>query len=277
MLYFIPTPIGNLEDISLRSLRLLERISVLLCEDTRVTKRLLHLLSERFDFSPHIERFIPLHSHNERTLLERLDPALFDEEVGYMSDAGMPGISDPGCTLVQYAQEHAIAYEVLPGANAALTAYVSSGYCQTRFLFFGFLPHKGKARDEALHEALYSGYTTILYEAPHRLQKLLAQIARIDPGRELFLLKEATKLHAQSYRGSAEALMKRLHAQTIRGEWVVVLKASAISRATLTVEEILALDLPKKQTARLLSKITGKSPKECYRSLLDAEGASPLT
>ncbi len=269
MLYFIPTPIGNLEDISLGSLRLLERVSTLFCEDTRVTKKLLHLLSERYDFKPNIRNFISLHSHNEKSLLEKLDPALFEEEVAYMSDAGMPGISDPGCALIIYAQRHDIPYRVLPGANAALLAYVASGYCETKFLFFGFLPHKGKARESALHEALYSGYTTILYEAPHRLTKLLEQIAAIAPERELFLLKEATKLHEKHFRGTAPSLQKTLSQEKIRGEWVAVLKASVNKTIPITEEEILSLDLPKKQAARLLAKITGKSPKDCYRSLLD--------
>ena len=269
MLHFIPTPIGNLEDISLRSLRVLERVSTLFCEDTRVTKRLLHLLSERFDFHPNIQNFISLHSHNEISLLEKLDPALFEEEVAYMSDAGMPGISDPGCALVAYAQRHDIPYQILPGANAALLAYVASGYCETKFLFFGFLPHKGKAREESLHEALYSGYTTILYEAPHRLMKLLEQIEKIEPDREIFLLKEATKLYEKRFRGTARSLLSQLSGERIKGEWVAVLKASRKAHAAITTEDILALDLPKKQTAKLLARITGKSPKECYQTLLD--------
>lgn len=241
---------------------------MIFCEDTRVTKRLIDLLKTRNQINPVFKEYISLHSHNESKVLSTLDPSIFEKTVLYVSDAGMPAVSDPGCMLVNYARQHEIAYDVLPGANAALLAYASSGFCDTRFLFFGFLPHKGGDRSEALKEALYNGYVTILYEAPHRIEKLIDQIAAIDPNRELFLIKEATKMHQKTYKEKAASLQETLKSENTKGEWVVVIKGVKKEVATLTVEDILSLDLPKKQAAKLIAKITGKSPKECYNDLL---------
>ena len=113
-----------------------------------------------------------MHSHNEKHVLSSLDVNIFNENVGYLSDAGMPGISDPGSALVRFCQEKKIAYEILPGANAALLAYVTSGIATHQFLFYGFLPHKGTERHHGLLEALNAPYATLLYESPHRIEKL---------------------------------------------------------------------------------------------------------
>ena len=268
MLHFVPTPIGNLEDITFRSLRLLESAKIIFCEDTRVTKRLFHLLKTKHEINPKVEQFISLHSHNEKEILKELSPAMFDDIVLYVSDAGMPAVSDPGCSLVEYCQHYGVEYDVLPGANAALLAYASSGFCDTKFLFFGFLPHKGNDRQDKLNEALFNGYVTVLYESTHRILKLIDQICDITPQRELFLIKEATKLHQKTFRGEAKEIKNSLKEQNIKGEWVVVIKADKKEIGTITVDEILKLDLPKKQAAKMIAKITGKSPKECYNNLL---------
>ncbi len=268
MLYFIPTPIGNLEDISLRSLKLLESAKTIFCEDTRVTKKLLNLLHERNGINPKEQNFISLHSHNEKEILEKLSIDIFNEDVVYVSDAGMPCVSDPGCMLVAYAQKNDIPYEVLPGANAALLAYASSGFCQNQFLFYGFLPHKGSNRQQALHEVLYNGYVTVVYEAPHRIMKLIEQICNIDDKRELFLVKEATKMYHKHFKGSAKDILELLKIQNIKGEWVVVINSDKKELGVITVDDILALDIPKKQASKLIAKITGKTPKQCYQELL---------
>jgi 16S rRNA (cytidine1402-2'-O)-methyltransferase len=268
LLHFVPTPIGNLEDISFRSLKLLEEAKIILCEDTRVTKRLLHLFKEKFDISPKTEQFISFHSHNEKEVLEKLSPKIFKDTVLYVSDAGMPAVSDPGCMLVSYCDEHKIEYDVLPGANALLLAYASSGFCDTKFLFLGFLPHKGGDRQESLKEALYSGFVTILYESPHRIEKLIDQISELEADREIFLIKEATKLHQKTFRGSALEIQTILKEQNIKGEWVVVIKSEKKEIGTITIKDILDLDIPKKQAAKMIAKITGKSPKECYKKLI---------
>lgn len=269
MIWLVPTPIGNIADISLRALEVLSKAEIFLCEDTRVTKQLLQILQQRYDLALEENRvFYSLHSHNEQEFFERTPPSFFEKNVVYMSDAGMPGVSDPGAVLVAYAQKHNLAYEVLPGANAALSAYVASGFNATQFLFFGFLPHKSKERETKLQEALFSGYVTILYESPHRLEKLLKQIQKFDPDREIFLAKELTKRYQTFFKGNAKSLLQEVG--QIKGEWVVVISATnkTLHTSAITQEDILALDIPKKQKAKLLSKITGKNIKELYNSLV---------
>ncbi len=268
MLHFIPTPIGNLEDISLRSLKLLAQSTLIFCEDTRVTKRLISLLKERNDIEFADKEYISMHSHNEKSVLEKLSIDLFEQDVVYVSDAGMPAVSDPGCVLVNFCHYHDIKYEVLPGANAALLAYAASGFCENQFLFFGFLPHKGSERTNALTQALNSGYVTILYESPHRLMKLIDALALVAPKREIFLIKEATKMYERTFKGSSLEVQAALKDQNIKGEWVVVLNALKKEFGVITVDDVLQLDIPKKQASKLIAKITGKSPKECYNTLL---------
>jgi 16S rRNA (cytidine1402-2'-O)-methyltransferase len=170
--------------------------------------------------------------------------------------------------LVEYAIKHNIKYDVLPGANAALTAYVASGFSDTRFLFWGFLPHKGKEREISLQNALNSGYVTILYESPHRLQKLLKEIDKSNPNREIFLAKELTKKYQTYFRGNAKDILRKLDGN-IKGEWVVVIEASQNKTISqITKQEILELQIPKKQKAKLLSKITGESVKNIYNELV---------
>jgi len=273
MLTLVPTPIGNISDISLRAMETLSQADVLLCEDTRVTKKLLHILKERYQITVKKEqRFISLHSHSEHRFIEKLDPSFFDQDVVYVSDAGMPGISDPGQLLVRYCIDHGISYDVLPGANAVLTAFAASGFVETQMLFFGFLPHKGNDRSSALQRALYNGFTTVLYESPHRLGKLLEELKAEVPGRRLFLAKELTKKFQRYLHGSAEEIAQKLQGD-FRGEWVVVIEAGPLRQSSLGERDILSLDMPKKSAAKLIAKMTGESPKACYKRLLDSDGA----
>lgn len=269
MLILVPTPIGNIGDISLRAMNALSEADILLCEDTRVTKKLINILKERYNLNPkENQHFISLHSHNEKKFVDELDISFFEKNVVYASDAGMPGVSDPGQALVSYCINNGVEYDVLPGANAVLTAFVASGFCETKMLFLAFLDHKGSSRSAGLQEALYSGYTTILYESPHRLQKLLLEIDKEDEQRELFLAKELTKKFQNYFRGTAKELMKELGSNH-KGEWVVVIKAAAPQASSaVTQSDILELDLPKKVQAKLISKITGENTKACYQRLL---------
>ncbi len=271
MLTLVPTPIGNIGDISLRAMETLSQADVLLCEDTRVTKKLLHLLHERYQLDISKEQqFISLHSHNEHRFVEKLEPSFFEQNVVYASDAGMPGISDPGQLLVRFCIDHAIAYDVLPGANAVLTAFAASGFVETKMLFFGFLPHKGSHRNSALQQALHNGYTTVLYESPHRLGKLLEELRLEAPDRKLFAAKELSKKFQRYLHGNAEEISLQLDGH-FRGEWVIVIEAAPARESSLGEREILAMDLPKKAAAKLIAKITGESPKACYQRLLEAE------
>lgn len=269
MLTLVPTPIGNIGDISLRVIEALSSADTLLCEDTRVTKKLISILKERYNtvFKEN-QNFISLHSHNEKEFIDSLEPSFFEQSVVFVSDAGMPGVSDPAQLLVKYAQEHSVKYDILPGANALLTAFVASGFVETKMLFWGFLPHKGADRASSLHGALYSGYTTVLYESPHRLVKLLEEISIEAPQRKIFIAKELTKKYQKYYFGSAVEVC-RMVGQEVRGEWVVVIEAAVgeVAKEAITSNDILELDLPKKVQAKLLSKISGESVKSCYERL----------
>ncbi len=268
MITFIPTPIGNPQDITIRAIKLFEKTEIFLCEDTRQTKRLLRLLEERFDMAYPDAEFYSFNEHNGAERLVQLGETLGEKQVVYVSDAGMPVISDPGQLLVEYAQEHELKYDVLPGASAVTTAYAASGFEEGKFLFYAFLPHKGKERSSALAEAMDNGFNTVLYESPHRLEKLLQEIVTLDENRELFLAKEISKKYQRYYRGTALEVNETLKELTIRGEWVVVIRAKANREKSLSFTEVLNLDLPPKPKAKLLSQLSDKSVKEWYAQLI---------
>ncbi len=268
MVYFIPTPIGNLEDISVRSLRLLTECQTLFCEDTRITKRLLALLSERHNLTFQVKNFISLHSHNEEKELQKIDMEIFKQNVGYLSDAGMPCISDPGAGLVRFCQKNNIPYEVLAGANAALLAYVTSGIDSHKFLFFGFLSHQGTERQNELNRALNSPYAVIFYESPHRIEKLIDELAKLAPNRQIFAIKEATKLYEKRFFGTSLEVQNAFKDANLKGEWVVVISPNIEEDGEpISKEDILGLEIPPKQKAKLLSKLTGMGVKEWYAKL----------
>lgn len=270
MLTLVPTPIGNIEDISHRAVTVLKTAELLFCEDTRVTKKLLSLLSERLGVTFPDYQFLSFHSHNETTLLNELDPGVFQQNCLYLSDAGMPGISDPGYSLIRYCQEHDIPYDVLPGANAALVSIVMSGFDTRHFLFYGFLPHKGKERTTALHTVATSGYPTILYESTHRIQKLFDELADTYPELELFAVKELTKLHQTTFKGKAASVADSLRSANLKGEWVVVLNSLEEDPFDPEIVTMLAKStMPKKEAAKLLAHLSGESPKHCYNTLLE--------
>lgn len=271
MLTLVPTPIGNLEDISFRSLEALKSAELFLCEDTRVTKKLLTLLSEKYNLTFACTQFQSFHHHNQEKLLATFDITAFKEKnIVYVSDAGMPCISDPGATLVEFCIQNDIAYEVLPGANAILTAYALSGFDYAQFSFFGFLPHKGKERQNAFNKLMMSPFVAIVYESPHRLLKFLEELSVYDENRVIFLAKEITKKFQTTYKGSAKTLFEQLKKTAIKGEWVVVIEPQAQALGELiTIADIQELQLPPKQKAKLLSKLTGRSVKEIYQEILD--------
>lgn len=271
MLTLVPTPIGNLDDISSRTLKTLESAELFLCEDTRVTKRLLSLLSEKYRLTFSCENFQSFHHHNEQKILATFDSSILkDKNVVYVSDAGMPCISDPGATLVDFCIKNDIEYDVLPGANAVLTAFAMSGFNYTTFTFFGFLPHKGKERTNEFIKVMQSEITPILYESPHRLLKLLEELNSYDENRTIFLVKELTKKYQKSYKATAKEIYAKFKNENIKGEWVVVIEpVQKAMGENLTLKDIEELDLAPKQKAKLLSKMSGRAVKEIYQELLE--------
>ena len=271
MLSFIPTPIGNLGDISFRALELLKEGEYILCEDTRVSKKLLHLFGEKYGINFPDFTFFSVHSHNEEKFLTKTNIELLKtKNCIYLSDAGMPCVSDPGAILVQYCLQYNIPYDIIPGANALLTAYANSGFLDTEFTFFGFLPHKGKHRAYKLQKILNCANLAILYESPHRLLKLLKELNDTIPDQEIFLIKELTKKYQTRYKNSVVNIYKLLKDETIKGEWVVIIP-SRVSTAThpITLDDISELSIPPKQKAKLISKLTGKNIKDIYNSLIN--------
>lgn len=271
MLTLVPTPIGNLDDISKRSIDALAGADKILCEDTRVTKKLLQLLSQKYDITFNCSDFRSFHHHNEDQILNSIDINEFKtQNIIYVSDAGMPCISDPGSSLVRFCQENAIEVDVLPGANAVLAAFALSGFENTEFTFFGFLPHKGSQRHQKLLKVLQNEHISILYESPHRLLKFLEEISSLDASREIFMVKELTKLYQKSYKASANALLKKFQNENIKGEWVVVIKGKKQAGENLELSDIIDLKLPPKQKTKLISKLTGRNAKEIYNEFLES-------
>lgn len=265
-LYVVATPIGNLADSSPRSIEVLRAADLIACEDTRTSRTLLahHGITART---------VALHAHNERQAGEKLLRALREGgTVALVSDAGTPGISDPGALLVAAAHREGLRVVPLPGANAAVTAYSAAGFDAGRFLFAGFLPAKGK---KALDE-LDVPWPVILYEAPHRvLATVQALLERFGPERELVIARELSKKFEEIARmklADAPAwLAAGAHRQ--RGEFVLVLGPGEEKRTELAegerVLEILLEKTPASEAARLASRITGLPRNALYRAALE--------
>ena len=272
MLTFVPTPIGNLLDISFRTINTLKDAELILCEDTRVTKKLFNLIDQKLDFKiDNQKEFLSVHSHNESKYItaEYID-IYKTKNVVYVSDAGMPCVSDPGAILVQCCIQNNIPYDLLPGANALLTAYAMSGFNKKEFTFYGFLPHKAINRKSPLNDILNNQYLTILYESPHRIVQLLEEIKKLDNTKELFLVKELTKMYQKTFKGVASTILEDFKNNDIRGEWVVIIDGKESSKGeSITLEDLKALKLPPKQKAKLIAKLTGQNIKDIYNSIID--------
>ena len=270
MLYFVPTPIGNLSDISAHALDILSRAEVVICEDTRISKQLLNLLSQKFNTEFKIDEFYALHTHNESEFFAKFDSNKFNEKICvYLSDAGMPCISDPGISLVKFAIKNHIPYEVLSGANALLLAVAASGIVEKEFSFLGFLPNTGKERTIAIENLMKSPYPCVIYESPKRVLNLIENLEKIDKNREIFLIKEATKKFESKFSGKICEVLRDLKTANLNGEWCVVVDKCEFSVfERISEDDILALEIPPKTKAKLLSKITGKNSKEIYENLI---------
>jgi 16S rRNA (cytidine1402-2'-O)-methyltransferase len=232
VLYIVPTPIGNLEDITLRALRVLGETGTIACEDTRVTGNLLR------HFELPGKRLISYFAGNERGRVGQIVEILRSgEDVALVSDAGTPGISDPGVRLIAAAIDAGIRVESLPGPSAAIAAVVASGLPTDSILFEGFLPHK-KGRRTMLRRLAEESRTIILYESPHRIVKTLSELAEhLGPERRAVICRELTKLHEEINRGTL-ALLRDDYAgrASIRGEFVLVVEGKE-QRGRRSIEE----------------------------------------
>ena len=216
-LYIVGTPIGNLEDLTLRAARILGEVSLVAAEDTRVSRRLLSHLGIR-------PRTTSFHQHNWRGKLDGVLGELAQGDVALVTDAGMPGISDPGSELVAAAAQAGYQIEVVPGPSALTAAVAISGFPGDGFLFLGFLPRRRKERQESLRKAAASTMPLVLFEAPHRLRATLADLDTVLGDRPLAVCRELTKLHEEVFRGTAAQALE--HFDSPRGEVVVVVQGS---------------------------------------------------
>lgn len=219
ILYLIPTPIGNLQEVSPRTIDVLSSVDLIACEDTRVTRKLLSLLNIS-------KPLVSLREHNEvSTSKEIVEKLLSGTKAAYMSDAGYPCISDPGSKLVKICLENGINVTSISGPNAALNALVASGLCQDHFYFHGFLDAKESVRLEELRELLNRKETLIFYEAPHRIQKTLSDLFTIFGDRKACIARELTKKHEEFIRGGLKELSE-IDPETLKGEMVIVVEGS---------------------------------------------------
>lgn len=217
MLYIIPTPIGNLEDITLRAIRILKEVDLILAEDTRNSAKLL----KHYQITTRMQSF---HQYNEhKTLNAIVDRILSGEKVALISDAGTPGISDPGFILVRECIKNGLEVECLPGATAFVPALINSGLPSDKFLFEGFLPHK-KGRATRLEILAQSPYTLILYESPFRLVKTLEQLSTcFGEDRQASVSRELTKMFEETKRGTLKELLEYFSLKKVQGEIVIVI------------------------------------------------------
>ncbi|MDX2305326.1 MAG: 16S rRNA (cytidine(1402)-2'-O)-methyltransferase [Microscillaceae bacterium] len=216
--YIVPTPIGNLEDITLRALRILKEVDLILCEDTRKTG----ILLKHFEISKPLKSY---HNFNEHKILSNLiDKLKTGEKMALVSDAGTPGISDPGFLLIREVIKEGIVLECLPGATAFVPALLKSGLPTERFVFEGFLPHK-KGRKTRLDQLIHEPRTLIFYESPHRLLKTLEQfISHFGADRQVSVSRELTKIYEETINGSLEDVLNHYKEKNIKGEIVIILK-----------------------------------------------------
>ncbi|WP_173918029.1 16S rRNA (cytidine(1402)-2'-O)-methyltransferase [Halobacillus sp. Marseille-Q1614] len=219
-LYIVPTPIGNLEDMTYRAVSMLQEADAIAAEDTRNTKKLLN----HFEISTPL---ISYHEHNKQTRGPQLLQDIKDGQmIAVVSDAGMPGISDPGADLVQEAIEEDISVIVLPGCNAALPALVGSGLPTEQFYFYGFLPRKKKDRQVILESLTSQASTLIFYESPHRLKEMLGHLYEQFGNRQVAIARELTKRYEEYVRGSLEEVLEWAKEGEVRGEFCVIVEGA---------------------------------------------------
>lgn len=216
-LYVCPTPIGNLEDITLRVLQVLRETDIIACEDTRRTGKLLN----HFDIESDL---VSYHEHNAAArcqfLIKELEKG---QKVALVSDAGTPGISDPGSRLITEAISAGLEIVPLPGPSALIPALVASGLPADRFVFEGFLPKKGQKREERLAAIKREERTIVIYESPYRTGETVSELAEIMPERKLSLIREISKVHEEKLYGTTTSLAQKLEGENIKGEVVLVL------------------------------------------------------
>lgn len=273
-LYICPTPIGNLEDITLRAIRILNEVDMVVAEDTRHTIRLLN----------HLQINKPLTSYHEHNVNSKgpviIEKLLEGRIIALVSDAGMPGISDPGEDLIKRCIENNIDIEVLPGSTAAIVALVGSGLNTERFAFEGFLGHHTKKRKERLDKIKYDDRTLIFYEAPHRIKQSLKDMREVLGDRSITVARELTKRYEQFLRGNITEILEYFEKHDPRGEFVIICEGSSETNngetdelANMSVRESLLfyidLGYDKKDAIKKVMEQKKLPKREVYKESID--------
>lgn len=265
VLFVVATPIGNLEDITLRALRTLREVKLIAAEDTRKTRKLLTHYGIKTPMTSY-------HEHNKQTKLNHILDYLKNSDVAIVSEAGMPGMSDPGYDLVVATQERGIPVVPIPGPSAVITALVVSGLPTDRFLYIGFLPPRTKARQEALMSVANEPGTIVAFEAPHRVKEALRDALGILGDRRIAVCRELTKIHEEVFRGTMSEATE--HFSEPRGEFTLVIEGKTRGQPQLTADIEKQLHnrylsgMPARKTISELARETGLSRKELYRAWL---------
>lgn len=271
-LYLVATPIGNLEDMTLRAIRILKEVDLIAAEDTRNTLKLLN----HFEIK---KPLISYHRHNEEIKVDNLIEKLKNgENIAVVSDAGTPGISDPGEVIVKEAIKNNIEVIPIPGACAAINALIASGLDTKEFTFMGFLPINKKLRREKLKEIENETKTIIIYEAPHKLKNTLADLKDILQNRKVVLAREITKIHEEFIRGNIEEIISK--AEDLKGEMIILIEGAKFKEKEMEMEiNELSLDehfefyknqgLDKKEIIKKIAKDRGVSKNEIYMEFVD--------
>ena len=274
ILYVVATPIGNLEDITLRALRALENVDVIAAENVAHTKG----LCEHYGIRKRLTRY---HQHNQRSKApELLRELKSGKDVALVTDAGTPGISDPGVFLIGRAAKEKIKVVPIPGASAVIAALSVSGLATNSFVFLGFLPTKSGKRKKALEKLVAEPRTVVFFEAPHRLKAMLTDLMEILGDREIVMLREMTKMFEEIKRGPVSSVLEYLTPDRIRGEFTLVVAGSEDEKTDASnlkvvrrIEEMLAEKMSVKDIACVLSSEEGLTYRQIYKKCLDRKKA----
>ena len=269
-IYLVATPIGNLEDITLRALRVLKEVDLIAAEDTRNTLKLLN----HFEIS---KPLISYHRHNEEIKVDNLiEKAKQGQNIAVVSDAGTPGISDPGEVIVKEAIKENIEVIPIPGACAAINALIASGLDTTQFAFFGFLPLNKKLRKEKLEEIKNENKTVIIYEAPHKLTNTLQDLKQIVENRNIVLARELTKIHEEFIRGNIDEVISKT--DNLKGEMIILIEGTMKKERENPLNELTLGEhyefykkqgLDKKDIIKNIAKDRGVNKNEIYMQFIN--------
>ena len=268
-LYMVATPIGNLDDITRRAVLTLQSVAIVAAEDTRRTRKLLSHL----DIT---KRLVSYREENRETASIRILEALEKgRSVALVTDAGTPGLSDPGHHLVRAARDRGIQVVPVPGPNALGAALSVSGMSLERFIFEGFLPTRTAARKRRLRELAYAGYPLVIYESPHRIRDALTDILDVLGNREAMVAREITKIHEEFMRGSVKSILDMMEDRKIKGEITLLLAEGETPCLPMdldrAVKEMRQAGLSAKRTASILSGLTGENKREIYKKACEAK------